>query len=213
MSDVPMRLTAAQEAAVAKLACCCGQADGVAVLAAPRGMGKTSVLRHLAGSLATGASVEVATAAAWAAAATLPDVVLADDAQEADEESLLRLLRSCRERRPMAKLVIAGAGRLLTIIARDGRLEQAVRLRVSLPSFTVAETGSLLEERLTAVAGRPVVVAEAAVRAVHEITGGTPDAIIRLADLAGVLTATRPDRTLSTADVEVVHGRLSPLAA
>jgi len=213
MTAVPMRLTAAQEAAVAKLACCCGQADGIAVLAAPRGLGKTSVLRHLAEAVAAEGPVPVASAAAWAASVSLPDVVLADDAHEADQESLLLLLRRCRERRPAARLVLAGPGRLLTILARDDRLEQAVRLRVSLAAFTAAETGSLLEERLTAVVGRPVVVGEAAIRAVHEITGGTPDAIIRLADLAGVLAATRPDRTLSAADIEVVHGRLSPLAA
>jgi type II secretory pathway predicted ATPase ExeA len=213
MSDVPARLTAAQEAAVAKLACCCGQPDGVAVLAAPRGVGKTAVLGHLARSLAAEWSAEVASAAAWAGTAALPDVVLADDAHETDEDSLLRLLRNCRDRRPAARLVMAGEGRLLTLVARDGRIEQAVRLRVSLPAFAVDETRCLLEDRLAAAVGRPVVVAGAALRTVHEITGGSPDAIIRLADLAGVLAAARPGRDLSAADVEAVHGRLSPLAA
>jgi hypothetical protein len=37
--------------------------------------------------------------------------------------------------------------------------------------------------------------------------------VIRLAELAGVLAAARPDRRLAAADVEAVHERLSPVAA
>jgi type II secretory pathway predicted ATPase ExeA len=109
--------------------------------------------------------------------------------------------------------VLAGEGRLFTLMTRDTRLEQAVRIRVALPTFTAAETRRLLEATLASVVGRPVAVQDTSARTVHEIAAGTPAAVIRLAELAGVLAASRPDGGLSVDDVEAIHGRLSPAAA
>ena len=209
----PDHLTAAQRAAVAKLACGCEQAGGIALLCGPGGVGKTTVLTELAAAIAPRRSVGRADAAHWAEAAMLPDIVLVDDAHLADETTLARLLQRCRDRNPPACLVLAGEGRLFTLMTRDTRLEQAVRIRVALPAFTAAETRGLLEATLAAIAGRPVAVAEPPARAVHEISGGAAAAVIRLAELAGVLAADRPDETLSADDIEAIHGRLSPAAA
>lgn len=207
------RLTAAQRAAVAKLACGCEREGGIALLCAPRGVGKTTVLAELAAAIGPRRSIDRADAAHWAEAAMLPDIVLVDDAHLADETSLARLLQRCRARTPPACLVLAGEGRLCTLMMRDTRLEQAIRIRVALPAFTAAETRGLLEATLAAVAGRPIAVAEPPARAVHEISGGAASAVIRLAELAGVVAAGRPDGALSTDDIEAIHGRLSPAAA
>jgi type II secretory pathway predicted ATPase ExeA len=206
------RLTEPQVAAVAKLACGCGQPGGLAVLCGPRGAGKSTVLRELAAATA-GRSVDLRPTAAWAAAGALPDIVLADDAHETDTATLARLLRRCRDRQPAASLVLAGEGRLFTLISRDAALETAVRLRVAVPAFTPAESRRLLEAALAAAAGGPVVVTDEAVRTAHELAGGAPTALVRLADLAGVLAAARPDRRLAAADIEAVHERLSLAAA
>jgi type II secretory pathway predicted ATPase ExeA len=210
---LPDRLTDAQRAAVAKLACGCEQAGGVALLCGPGGVGKTTVLADLAAAIGARRSVGLGDAAHWAEAAALPEVVLVDDAHQADEATLGRLLQRCRDRRPAACLVLAGEGRLFTLMTRDTRLEQAVRIRVALPTFTAAETRRLLEATLASVVGRPVAVQDTSARTVHEIAAGTPAAVIRLAELAGVLAASRPDGGLSVDDVEAIHGRLSPAAA
>lgn len=209
----PDRLTAAQRAAVAKLACGCEQAGGIALLCGPGGVGKTTVLAELAAAIGPRRSVGLADAAHWAEAATLPDIVLVDDAHLADEMPLARLLQRCRDRKPAACLVLAGEGRLFTLMTRDTRLEQAVRIRVALPAFTAAETRGLVAATLARAVGRPVDVAEATARAVHEIAAGAPAAVVRLAELAGVMAAARPDDPLSAADIEAIHGRLSPAAA
>lgn len=211
--SMPDPLTAAQRAAVAKLACGCEQAGGITLLCGPGGVGKTTVLGDLVAVLGRRRSVGIGDAAHWFEAADLPEVVLVDDAHQADEATLGRLLQRCRDRRPAACLVLAGEGRLFTLVARDTRLEQAVRIRVTLPVFTLAETRRLLQATLANVAGRPVAVQDAPARTVHEIAAGAPAAVIRLAELAGVVAASRPDGGLSVDDVEAIHGRLSPAAA
>ena len=212
-APTPDRLTDAQRAAVAKLACGCEQAGGVALLCGPGGVGKTTVLANLAAAIGARRSVGLGDAAYWAEAAALPEVVLVDDAHQADEATLGRLLQRCRDLRPAAGLVLAGEGRLFTLMTRDTRLEQAVRIRVALPTFTAAETRRLLEATLASVVGWPVAVQDAPARTVHEIAAGAPAAVIRLAELAGVVAASRPDGGLSVDDVEAIHGRLSPAAA
>lgn len=209
----PDRLTAAQAAAVAKLACGCEQAGGIALLCGPGGVGKTTVLAELAAAIAPRRSVGRADVAHEAEAAMLPDIVVVDDAHVADETTLARLLQRCRDRTPPASLVLAGEGRLFTLMTRDPRLEHAVRIRVTLPVFTAAETRRLVDTAVARVVGRPVAVPEATARVIHEIAAGAPAAAVRLAELAGVVAAARPDDALSAADIEAIHGRLSPAAA
>jgi type II secretory pathway predicted ATPase ExeA len=207
------RLTLPQRAAVAKLACGCESAGGVALLCGPAGAGKTTVLAALAAAGGTGRTVGLATAQHWVAAPSLPDIVLADDAHEADGIALARLLRRCSDRTPGACLVLAGAGRLFTLAARDPRLEQAIRIRVTLPCFTAAETRTLFAATVAGINDREIDVLDSTARVVHEIAAGLPAAVVRLAGLAAVIVADRPDEPLAAADIEAIHERLSLAAA
>jgi hypothetical protein len=216
MSGPTLALTPGQQAALAKIACAVARPGGVALLCGPQGVGISTVLDHVAacGRLAP-RIVERQDFEAWEACLAtgrddLPDVVLADEAHRAGDGGLFRLLAACRRRRPESSLVLAGEGRLLTLTARDVRVEQAVHLRASLRPCTASESHDLLAPRLAANALTATLDAAAAI---HEIGGGIPAAMLRLADLAAVVAASRTDGMLTVHDVEAVHRRLSPQAA
>lgn len=217
MQSVVPTLTVAQEASLARLGCAVtgqatspgaargGTAGGtVSVLCGPPGVGKTTVLERLAAALPPG-TAEIRSVSAWMEAPALPAHVLADDAHATDAATLAALVARAQAHAPAVILVLAGEGRLLTLLARDRRLERAVGLRASLGPCTLAETGRLLAERV----GDSTAITET----VHEITGGITTDILQLAALTTVLAESRPDRRLEPADIEVVHRRLTLAAA
>ena len=205
-----------RRAAVAKLLYAVERPGGVALVCGPAGTGKTAVLDGLVDAL--GPRAVRRPLAAWldaAAAGNLPEVVLADDAHSADVPALVAMLEACRAGRPESSLVLAGEGRLLSLVSRDPRLVRAVGLRAVLRPFTEAETRGLLDATLFAGGpGRMDPDARAHVaRTIHEIAGGIPAVVVRLAELAAVVAAARPDATLADADIEAIHRRLSLHAA
>lgn len=206
-------LTEPQLAALAKLGCGMESAAELGLLCGPAGVGKSTVLEHLAADLLRlGRTAAVRDVFAWLEpAADLPECVLADDAHLADVAELATLLARCRARRPAAALVLAGEGRLFTLVARDPRLAQGVRVRVSLLAGRLGDTRELLARRQAGAADRRF--DDPGVVALHEITGGVPAAVLRLAELADMIAADRPDVQITAADVEALHRRLSPHAA
>ncbi|MCE9632474.1 MAG: hypothetical protein K8S94_17450 [Planctomycetia bacterium] len=216
-SSSPPTLTPTQQAALAKIACGISRPGGVALLCGPQGVGKTTVLAHLASARQLHSlSVEVRDFAAWASVAEsgrrdLPDVVVADDAHLAAEGDIAKLLTTCRVRQPAASVVLAGEGRLLTLVARDSRVEQAIHLRASLRPCTAAESFAILTPAMAATAADESL--QPALAIIHEIAAGIPAAMLRLAELAAVLAASKPDRAVTPADIETIHRRLSPQAA
>lgn len=203
-------LTPSQQAAVAKVACGCSHSGGVAVLCGPRGVGKSLVLAAVAAGIARGGRTTSTLGCtesldAIRGGGERPDVVLVDDAHLADGPSLVTLLDRCRHD---SAVVLAGQGRLLTLIARDSRIEEAVTLRAVLHACTAEESAAIIAR--TAAGAR---FDAAATRAIHEIAAGIPAAIRRLVQLAGVVAATREGSLVTAVDVESIHRRLSPLAA
>ncbi|MFM7207707.1 MAG: hypothetical protein ACKO4T_13680 [Planctomycetaceae bacterium] len=209
--------TPSQQAAIAKVAAAIARAGGVALLCGPQGVGTSTVLSILAaGERNRGRSVECRDLAGWLTgspwAGDLPDIVLADGAHRAADGDLARLLASCRHRASPACLVLAGEGRLLTLVARDSAVEGAVHLRASLRPLGPDESRMIVGPRLAA-AGVDPASAERVAATIHEIGGGIPAAMLRLADLAAVVASSRHDRVIEPGDVEMIHRRLSPLAA
>ncbi|MFM7244358.1 MAG: hypothetical protein ACKO40_09330 [Planctomycetaceae bacterium] len=207
-------LTPIQQAALAKVACACRLPGGVAVLCGPRGTGASLVLARLAAHVAAeGRRIESRSIRGWEGEIAdeqrpLPDVVVADDAHLAGADALARLVDRCRDRRPAAALVLAGQGRLLTLLARDSRLESAVTLRATLRPCGLGESRMIMS-----ALARTATFDDDAVDAIHEIAAGIPAAIGRLVALADIVAATRGDPRVVANDVEEIHRRLSPLAA
>jgi hypothetical protein len=144
----------------------------------------------------------------WLASDELPTVVIADDAHMARDADLINLAARCRTRRPSGSLVLAGQGRLLTLMARDRRLEHATKLTAAILPGRLDDTASLVRHHADGL-----LVDEASIIAIHEITGGVPAEILRLVDLASVVAGLDRDGRLSPATIEMIHRRLSPRAA
>lgn len=210
-------LTEPQRAAVAKLACAVEAPGSVAVLCGPAGVGKTTVLGRLAGVTACPRGVQrfADVQQQESATADLPPLLLVDDADEADDGDIGRFVAGCRRRHPDVRLVLAGTGRLLTLVARDTRVEQAVRLRAALRPFTAAESADLVTAALRGDRPHAADVPPPAevLQTIHEIAAGIPATVSRLATLARVLVDADPARPLTVDDVEAIHRRLSPQAA
>jgi ABC-type uncharacterized transport system YnjBCD ATPase subunit len=214
MHDRLPQLTELQQVALAKVGCCIEAGAGVALLCGPAGVGKSTVLAHLAVAVSRqGKSLEVQSVTDWLdAGERLTDVVAADDAHLASEADLATLLARCRSRRPGAVLVLAGEGRLLTLVGRNPGLAGAVRIRAALLPGSLADTRALL----TRGASSAIAAAaddELATAAIHEIAAGVPADVLRLAEWAEVIASSRPDGRVTAADIEAIHRRLSPQAA
>ncbi len=209
----PTVLTEPQLVALAKVGCGLDGGDGVALLCGPSGVGKSTVLARLVDELnRRGKSAAAQTVTAWLDPATqLPEVVAADDAHVATEEELGALLARCRSHRPAAVLVLAGEGRLLTLVARNPGLTRAVRIRASLLPGSLADTRALVTPTGDTDGGPRFT--DTAIATIHEIAGGNPADVVRLAHLADVIAASRPGDQLSAPDIEAIHRRLSPQAA
>jgi len=221
-------LTGPQEAAVAKLAYAAGQPAAIALLCGPAGVGKTTLLRLIAADgLPTSQTIRLMSwadiqadrvdpAAGRMRAATsdddsFPDVLLIDDAHRAVATELVAFVERCRRRYDGIAIVLAGEGRLLSLVASDARLEQSVRLRATVPTFTLAESRRVLGPTLAFNSAEAD--GEAVIRTIHEIAGGVPAIAVRLAEMIAMLAAADPRRRITSDDVETIHRRLSLSAA
>lgn len=214
----PVPLVESRQAAVARLAYAVEKPGTIALLCGPAGTGKTLVLDRLAAALVqAGRTAEVRRLREWAegTTSTVPNVVLCDDAHERDAAALVDVVDRCRAGRPDVSLVFASQGRLLSLVARDARLERSVRLRAVLRPFALAESRAVLDALLFPRLGLGLHAThrDAVAVTIHEIAAGIPAAVERLADLAVVVAAARPDRRIDPADVEAIHRRLCLTAA
>jgi hypothetical protein len=205
-------LTQSQRSAAARLAYALESPGAVALLCGPRGVGKSLVLSHVAATRsAGGVACLPCTARDGVPAQTTAGILLVDDAHLVTAGELAALVETWRRRVPAGGLVLAGEGRLLTLVARDERLEQAIVLRAVLRSFTLAESNLAVGARLEEACvpdDRAAVV-----RAIHEIAAGIPAQVVRLAELVRTVAASTPAGRLTPDHVEAVHRRLSPQAA
>jgi ATP/maltotriose-dependent transcriptional regulator MalT len=216
MTDTAVvRFTLSQQAALARLAYCLEQPNAVALLCGPAGVGKSLVLAAVAKTpQLTARGAAVIPFPAWkdgSGAARPPAVLLLDDAETARDGEIKAAVDRFFKVRPEGAVALAGEGRLLSLVARDRRLEQMVSLRGVIPPFTLDETRMLVAARLAAAGSLDE--RDEVARTIHEIAAGIPAAVTRIADLAAVVVEASPGRTLAPDDIEALHRRLSLQAA
>jgi type II secretory pathway predicted ATPase ExeA len=209
------RLTLSQQAALARLSYCLEQPGAVALLCGPAGVGKTLVLAAVAKTPALAArGAAVVSFPTWregSDATRPPAVLLIDDAEIARDGELTAAIERFFRQQPEGAITLAGEGRLLSLVARDRRLEQMVSLRGVIPPFTLDETRMLVAARLAAAGSLDE--RDQVARTIHEIAAGIPAVVTRIADLAAVVVEASPGRTLLPDDIEAIHRRLSLQAA
>jgi len=215
-SDGVAILTSAQAAALARLATALERPGSLAVCAGPAGTGTSTVLAQLAAAASrSGLTVDerpgfdIDPPAAPPAGA---DLVILDDAHDAADGALSRIVAEIRRRNAAARIVLAGRGRLFTLLARDPALESRVMLRAILRPFTAGESARLV----SAVCGRgnePPDALAGVAATIHEIAGGLPAGVIRLAEWSLLVLGSRPEQPLVAADIEALHRRLALSAA
>lgn len=214
----PVILSPTQEAALGRIRFGLEAPQGIVLLCGPAGAGKSVVLAAIAAELSARPSADrrgsmgsmsmpIRSPASLLAAPPdrAPDatVILVDDSHLATAEecsALAAIAAGEGEGSPGRCLVLAGRGRLLTLVGRDSRLAALVRFRAIVHPFTVHDTRRMVEARLGGVE-------DEVVRTCHEITGGIASSLVRLLELAAVMAA---DRRLTADDVETIHRRLDP---
>ena len=221
-----LRLSLAQQAAVARVAYALEKLPSVVLLCGPAGVGKTFVLQ----SVAYTAYLKPRSIALWRCDELLEDralmddctakqsvgrkhadILLVDDSHLLEDGQLSQLVDGCRKSHPSVGIVLAGEGRLLSLVSRNSRLEQLVRLRAMLPPFSLAESSLLVAGSLTAAGSKENRAAVA--RTIHEIAAGIPALVMRLADLAEMLASSNTGHVLVPNDIETLYRRLSLNAA
>jgi type II secretory pathway predicted ATPase ExeA len=208
-------LVAAQQAAAARLGDVLGR-GGVAVLCGPAGSGKTMLLQRLSRQQAAGGSRRCGCVTlrelAEGAPGPQPSLLLVDDAHAADSASeLSRIVEGVFCNAEPAAVVLAGEGRLLTLLARQPDLEQRVRLRAVLPPWRESETASLAAACLPELIHHPDWKQLAG--RLHELAAGIPRQAVRLIETVRMVLSAEPGHRLKVDDLETFHRRLSLLAA
>jgi len=217
MTAAGCTLTHPQQAAVARIVYALESPAAIALVCGAAGVGKTLVLDRVIASPALGGRPCVRRSMASdessrdGQTARGDAILVLDDAHMAAGDDLHAVVEAWRRHEPRGGVVLAGEGRLLTLVARDSRLERVISLRAVLGPFTLAETREVIGPRL-GIPGRDAVGTDI-VRAIHEIAAGIPARMIRLAEFVRLVAEAAPDGRVTPDDVEAVHRRLTLQAA
>lgn len=197
-------LSPGQQNALSRLRFALEEPAGFVILCGPAGAGTSVVLAALASELGPRhqEAMPIRTVASLVAAIgrgePIGETILVDDVHLAASDDLAAIAAAAPPQGAGARcVVLAGRGRLLTLVGRDSRIAPRVRLRAIVPPLAPADTARIVESRL----GRST---PELVRTIHEITAGIPAALNRLLDLATLIEG----RTPTPADIETIHRRL-----
>jgi type II secretory pathway predicted ATPase ExeA len=143
-------------------------------------------------------------------------VVAIDEAQMLlDTEALetLRLLLNFEtDAHPSLTMILSGQPQLLPAIGRLPGLEARLGVKCLLRPFTLEETVSYVNHRMTAAGATHEIFTSDALNALYELTGGNPRRVNRLCDLALLIGYAEEQVRINAPQIEAVCNELVAVA-
>ncbi len=143
-------------------------------------------------------------------------VLVVDEAQLLIDSGALEtfrlLLNFESDQRPALSLLLAGQPQLLPALDRMPGLEARLGVKCLLRPFTLEETISYVNHRLTAAGATHELFTAEALSTLHQLTGGNPRRINRLCDLSLLIGYAEEQVRINAPQVEAVSNELVTVA-
>lgn len=130
-------------------------------------------------------------------------VIVIDEAHLIDDPAVfqtLQLLLNFRDETPFT-LLLCGQRTLLARLARMPEFEERIGVKALLQPFSREETAEYIQTRLSVAGLDEAVFDQAALQEIHELSGGIPRRINRMADLAMLVGFADGLRTLTSREI------------
>ena len=138
-------------------------------------------------------------------------LVVVDEAhllEESGSLETLRLLLNLGDGKPAMSLLLIGQMSLLSALGRTPALEDRIAVRSLLRTFTSAETAEYIGHRMQAAGADREIFTTNAINTIHQLAGGAPRSINRLADLALIIGFAEQLATIDAAHINSVSQEL-----
>jgi len=143
-------------------------------------------------------------------------VLVVDEAQLLADcgamETMRLLLNFEIDSQPLLTLLLSGQPSLLVAMERMPSLEQRLGVKCLLRTFTLEETVSYVNHRLTAAGAESEIFTHDALNVLHHLTHGNPRRINRLCDLALLIGFAEEQSMITPAQLEAVSNELITIA-
>ena len=141
-----------------------------------------------------------------------PPVIVIDDAHAISDRHVLQslqLLLNFQQSDGMDfTLILAGQPELVGIVKRLPQLDDRVAMPCVLQSLSSSETADYIRHRLQAAGATKPIFSDAALVAIHELSGGLPRRINRLCDFALLVGYAEELTAIDIEQIEGVHAEL-----
>ena len=141
-----------------------------------------------------------------------PPIIVIDDAHAIADRSVLPALQLLLNFQQCAgtdfTLILAGQPELVGVVKRLPQLADRVAMPCVLQAFSSVETASYVRHRLQAAGTTLPIFSEAALVAIHELSGGLPRRINRLCDFALLVGYAEELTAIDAVQIEGVHSEL-----
>ncbi|MBN2217048.1 MAG: AAA family ATPase [Pirellulales bacterium] len=184
------------------------------------GMEPEEMLHQLASALGCDPSPSATTAVLWQMLADRlathsyehrDTALLLDDADQADDEVLARVLRLVRlATAPQSRLTVILVGRPSRIARWNDDLLELAELRVDVEPWDQSETEQYVKASLARAGSTSAVFDKGAVARLQQLTDGVPRRVNRLADLALIAGAGQDLRQIDAGVVQSAFEELTP---
>ena len=143
-------------------------------------------------------------------------VVVVDEAQLLVDSGALEWMRLLlnfeTQHGPGLTLLLVGQPGLLPALERLPSLEERLGVKCLMRPFHADETAGYVEHRLKIAGAKSSIFTDDALESLHELSGGTPRRINRLADLALLIGFAEERDQLSASQIEAVSEELVTIA-